>query len=148
MQPSHVTERSSLGSFTWNKYHTLEEIHAWLDELKELYPDVVTLKTIGTSFEGRDIKGVIIDFKPGQREDKPLIGMIEGGIHAREWISPATVTWIIKEFLTSTDANVRSMAEAFVWHIFPVANPDGYDYTFTDVSFSLLTSYHTSYILL
>ncbi|XP_026333303.1 zinc carboxypeptidase-like [Hyposmocoma kahamanoa] len=132
MQPSQSTERATLGSFTWTHYHPLEEIYAWLDELKELYPDVVTLKTIGTSYEGRDIRGIIIDFKPDQRSDKPLIGMIEGGIHAREWISPATVTWIIKEFLTSTDSTVRSMAEAFVWHIFPVVNPDGYTYTFTD----------------
>lgn len=136
MQPSQSAERATLGSFTWTNYHSLEEIHAWLDELKELYPDVVTLKTIGTSYEGRDIRGIIIDFKQGQRSDKPLIGMIEGGIHAREWISPATVTWIIKEFLTSTDTNVRSMAEAFIWHMFPVINPDGYVYTFTNVSFS------------
>lgn len=60
--------------------------------------------------------------------------MIEGGIHAREWISPATVTWIIKEFLKSTDPNIRDLAENIVWHIFPVVNPDGYSYTFSDVS--------------
>lgn len=138
LQPSQNTRRVSLGSFNWDGYHNLEQIYAWLDELKELYPSVVTLVTIGTSYEGRDIRGIIIDFKPGERGSRPLTGMIEGGIHAREWISPATVTWIIKEFLTSNDTNVRSMAEAFVWHIFPVINPDGYAYTFSDVSFSLL----------
>lgn len=62
------------------------------------------------------------------------IGMIEGGIHAREWISPATVTWIIKEFLESNDPEVRFLAENIEWHIFPVVNPDGYAYTFTNVS--------------
>lgn len=66
--------------------------------------------------------------------------MIEGGIHAREWISPATVTYVINEFLTSTDPDVRAMAENIVWHIFPVVNPDGYVYTFTDVS----TFYYSS----
>lgn len=60
--------------------------------------------------------------------------MIEGGIHAREWISPATVTFIIEQFLTSTDPQVRFVAENIVWHIFPVVNPDGYSYTFTNVS--------------
>lgn len=64
--------------------------------------------------------------------------MIEGGIHSREWISPATVTWIIKEFLTSTNTDVRNLAETFVWHIFPVVNPDGYVYTFSDVSILVL----------
>lgn len=90
---------------------------------------------MGTSYEGRSIKGVVIDFQPDARGERPLTGMIEGGIHAREWISPATVTWIINEFLTSNDADVRFMAETFVWHIFPVVNPDGYVFTFTDVSF-------------
>uniref|UniRef100_A0A1E1VZW2 Zinc carboxypeptidase A 1 n=1 Tax=Pectinophora gossypiella TaxID=13191 RepID=A0A1E1VZW2_PECGO len=131
LKPAANTDRASLGSFTWNSYHNLAEIHAWLDELQEMYPNVVETVTIGHSLEGRAIKGVIIDFQ-SEREGNPLTGMIEGGIHAREWISPATVTWIIKEFLTSTDADVRFLAETFVWHIFPVANPDGYVHTFTN----------------
>lgn len=97
-----------------------------------MYPNIVTTVTIGASVEGRPIKGVIIDHKP--ERESPLKAMIEGGIHSREWISPATVTWIIKEFLNSTDPEVKSMAEAFVWHIFPVINPDGYAYSFTTVS--------------
>lgn len=92
---------------------------------------MVTLVTIGESVEGRPIRGVKIDFR---KQDNPVIGMIEGGIHAREWISPATVTYIINDFLTSTDPDVRFMAENIVWHIFPVVNPDGYVYTFTNVS--------------
>ncbi|CAG9789475.1 unnamed protein product [Diatraea saccharalis] len=132
LKPSASSKSSQLGSFTWNEYHNLARIHSWLDELQESFPNVVKTVVIGQSVEGHDIKGVIIDFKPGARGDKPLIGMLEGGIHAREWISPATVTWIIKEFLTSNDPDIRFMAETLVWHIFPVANPDGYMYTFTN----------------
>ncbi|XP_045502735.1 zinc carboxypeptidase-like [Colias croceus] len=132
LKPSNSTKRSSLGSYSWTKYHNLAEIHAWLDELVNLYPGIVSTITIGNSNEGRPIKGVIIDFKEGTRGNKPLIGMLEGGIHSREWISPATVTWIIKEFLTSDNSDVRLMAEAFVWHVFPVINPDGYEYSFVE----------------
>ncbi|XP_023950749.2 zinc carboxypeptidase-like [Bicyclus anynana] len=132
LEPSKNTKSSFLGSFDWDGYHKLEDINAWLDELQKNYPGIVTTVDIGQSNEGRTIKGVIIDFKAGTRGDKPLTGMIEGGIHAREWISPATVTWIIKEFLTSQEPEVKSMAETFVWHIFPVINPDGYSYTFTE----------------
>lgn len=135
---SRSDRSSSLGSFTWDRYYGLDHIYAWLDELETLYPDVVTTITIGNTIEGRPIRGIIIDYKPNARGERPLTGMIEGGIHAREWISPATVTWIIKEFLTSTDPAVRTMAETFIWHIIPVANPDGYVYTFTNVSFILL----------
>ncbi|XP_047994157.1 zinc carboxypeptidase-like isoform X2 [Leguminivora glycinivorella] len=121
----------TLFSFTWERYHTLDTIYSWLDELAEAFPDVVrTVVMPGQSVEGRQIKGVIIDYHP-ERTDKK-IGMFEGGIHAREWISPATVTWIIKEFLASDDPEVVAMANEFEWHIFPVVNPDGYSYTFTD----------------
>ncbi|XP_059047429.1 uncharacterized protein LOC131842877 [Achroia grisella] len=124
------TKSARLGSFSWNDYHTLEEIYKWLDELEELYPGIVRTVTVGETYEGRDIKGVIIDLKAGLREPQPLVAVIEGGIHAREWISPATVTWLIKEFLTSQNAQVKLLAETFVWHIIPVLNPDGYAYTF------------------
>lgn len=134
MMPAKIDRSATLGSFSWNQYHNLSVIHAWLDELAVLYPGVVTTVTIGTSFEGRLLKAVVIDFNAGNRGDNPLIGMIEGGIHSREWISPATVTWIIKEFLTSNDPDVRFLAEAFIWHILPVTNPDGYTYTFDGVS--------------
>ncbi|VVC97745.1 unnamed protein product [Leptidea sinapis] len=129
---TNIDRSSSLGSFSWDKYQNLDQIHSWLDELETSYPGIVSTVTIGNSNENRPIKGVIIDFKSGERGESPVIGMIEGGIHAREWISPATVTWIIKEFITSDNPDVRFMAEAFVWHIFPVVNPDGYVYTFTD----------------
>lgn len=55
---------------------------------------------------------------------------MEGGIHAREWISPATSTYILNQLLTSNDSNVQHIAENFDWYFFPVINPDGYKATF------------------
>lgn len=121
----------NINNYAFDYYLTTEEIFAWLDRVAAEHPDVVTLVTIGNSNDGRPIRGVKIDFK---KQNNPVIGMIEGGIHAREWISPATVTFIIEQFLTSTDPQVRFVAENIVWHIFPVVNPDGYSYTFTNVS--------------
>ncbi|XP_052756711.1 uncharacterized protein LOC113520958 [Galleria mellonella] len=131
MKPAIGTRSTSLGSLSWDEYYTLEEIYKWLDELEELYPNIVRTVTIGSTYEGRQIKGIVLDLKAGERPGGPLTGVIEGGIHAREWISPATVTYIIKEFLTSEEPAIRNLAETFVWHIIPVTNPDGYDYTFT-----------------
>lgn len=118
---------------TWNEYHSLDEINAWLDELVENYPDVVTEVSMGVSVENRTVKGIKINYNPNNK----YIGMLEGTLHAREWISPAVVTWIIKEFLTSNDPEIKALAENFEWHIFPVVNPDGYEYTFADVSISI-----------
>lgn len=119
-------------SFGWTSYHTLDEIYNWLESLAKTYPNNVKVVVGGSSYEGRQIKGIKISFAAGN----PGI-FIEGGIHAREWISPATVTYLINEILTSTNANVRELADRHDWYIFPVFNPDGYVFTHSRVSIKL-----------
>jgi carboxypeptidase A2 len=46
------------------------------------------------------------------------------GIHAREWISPATATYFIKQ-LTKRNSENADMTEFFDFFVLPVANPDG-----------------------
>ncbi|CAG7718061.1 unnamed protein product, partial [Allacma fusca] len=55
-------------------------------------------------------------------------------IHAREWIAPATVTYIANEII---QANLKSeyWASMFDWYISPVINPDGYEYSHTNDRF-------------
>ncbi|KAK2589253.1 hypothetical protein KPH14_007814 [Odynerus spinipes] len=112
--------------FSYSVYHTLQEIYAHLDDLAEQHPNNVEVIIGGKSYEGRQIKGIKLSFG----ESKPGI-VLEGGIHAREWISPATVLYIIDQLLNSQDPEVRALAEGNDWYIFPNANPDGYVYTHT-----------------
>lgn len=119
----------SMTSFDFNSYHTLEEIYTNLDDLARQHPNNVQTIVGGKSYEGRIIKGVKISFEA----NNPGI-FIEGGIHAREWISPATVMYILHQLLTSKDPNVRALAESHDWYIFPSFNPDGYSYTHTTVN--------------
>lgn len=42
---------------------------------------------------------------------------------------------MLDQLLTSTDPNVRQIANTHDWYIFPVVNPDGYVYTHTTVIF-------------
>ncbi|KAI4499911.1 hypothetical protein M0802_005167 [Mischocyttarus mexicanus] len=112
--------------FNLNTYNTLADIHAYLDSLAQKHPDKVQVIVGGSSYEGRQIKGVKLTFGV----NNPGI-VIEGGIHAREWISPATVLYLIDRFLNSDNNEVRAFAESHNWYIFPVTNPDGYVYTHT-----------------
>lgn len=57
--------------------------------------------------------------------------VFEGTIHAREWISTATITWIANELLTSSDPEVQTIANNYEWIFLPITNPDGYAYTWT-----------------
>lgn len=112
--------------FGWTDYYTLEEIYAWLDSLPETYPGIVTPIVGGESYEGRQIRGVKVSHRAGN----PGVAL-EGGIHAREWISPATVTYILNKLLTSQDPVIQDLAQSFDYYVFPVVNPDGYVYTHT-----------------
>lgn len=115
----------SASDFGWKNFYQLETIHAWLDHLAEKYKDLITPLTIGTSYEGRPLKGVKLSYRKGN-----TAVFIEAGVHAREWISPATATFILNQLLTSTDPKVQNIARNFDWIVFPVFNPDGYKYTF------------------
>lgn len=59
--------------------------------------------------------------------------MIDANIHAREWISSATATWLLNELLTSTDPEVVDIATNIDWYFIPMVNPDGFVYTKTTV---------------
>lgn len=111
--------------FGWKNYYQLETIHAWLDHLCEKNSTIVKCYNIGKSYEGNPIKGVKLSFKSNNTAI-----FIEGGIHAREWISPATATFILNKLLTSEDKEVQNIAQNFDWFFFPVINPDGYRATF------------------
>lgn len=56
---------------------------------------------------------------------------IEAGIHAREWIAPATATYLLDQLLRSNDPVIMDMAQNIDWYIVPITNPDGYEYTHT-----------------
>jgi murein tripeptide amidase MpaA len=105
----------------------LEEINTWLDEMVALHPEM-TSEDIGLSYENRRMRVIKISYKSGN----PGL-FIETHIHAREWITSATVTWIINELLTSTNPGVREIAENYDWYIIPVLNVDGMAYTHSTV---------------
>uniref|UniRef100_A0A2H1VA23 SFRICE_005155 n=1 Tax=Spodoptera frugiperda TaxID=7108 RepID=A0A2H1VA23_SPOFR len=109
---------------TWKQYHRLEDIHGFMDYLAKTYPSIVSVKTIGKSYEGRDLK--MLRISDGKPSNKAVF--IDGGIHAREWISPAVVTYFINQFAENFDVESDDIKN-IDWYFLPVVNPDGYEYT-------------------
>jgi carboxypeptidase A len=48
--------------FGWTQYHSLAEINKWIGSMAEAYPDIATVEIGGSSYEGREIKGLKIVF--------------------------------------------------------------------------------------
>lgn len=113
-------------NLTWTRYYNLDDINKWLDDLIRTHSEASQIIG-GVSHEGRSIKGIKISHGPGRRAV-----FVEGGIHAREWISPATVNYITYQLLYSSNEDIKSFARDYDWYIFPVTNPDGYIWTFEE----------------
>jgi murein tripeptide amidase MpaA len=60
--------------------------------------------------------------------NKPAM-WIDGGIHAREWISSATVTFMIRQLVEVQDSEESDLLDNLDWYILPQVNPDGYEHT-------------------
>ena len=86
----------------------------------------MTSKVIGMTNEGRNIKVVKINSNNTQL---PII-FIDAGIHAREWISPASTLFLIEKLAKQiSKGRGKNDIAKYQWHIIPLANPDGYEYT-------------------
>merc|ERR1712115_688481 len=121
---------------SWTQYHSYDTIVKFMDCLSSSYKSVVSVYTIGNSTEGRPLKVMKIGM-PGKQ--KKAI-WIDGGIHAREGISQATVTailgYFVKGAMTLMRRNHRCMPgsnacilKKYDIYIMPVMNPDGYEYS-------------------
>ena len=106
---------------SWGRYHRYATIDSFVTCLHSQYPDQTTLFSIGQSYEGRDMKLLRISSVTRQAKDSIWI---DGGIHAREWVSPSAVTFMMKEFLENPD-KYRDILDNYDLFILPLANPDG-----------------------
>jgi len=111
------------------EYRTYEEIQDKLTEWIDNY-DGVSEFVVGLSIEGRKQRGI----KFGSSPENDAI-YLQCGIHAREWISPATCMYFTQKLLDglkNKDEVVTSLLSKTQIYLLPVANPDGYVYTFTN----------------
>uniref|UniRef100_A0A914URK5 Peptidase M14 carboxypeptidase A domain-containing protein n=1 Tax=Plectus sambesii TaxID=2011161 RepID=A0A914URK5_9BILA len=119
--------QSDLEQFQVDKYHSYGELVDYMYELARKHADIVGIINVTKSFEKRDLLGL----KIGKRTPwKPTI-FIDAGIHAREWIAPATAIYVAHKLITEYGKNdlITRMVDKFDWFIVPVANPDGYEYS-------------------
>lgn len=127
------TARAVQSDEPWTSHHTLASADAMLADLAGTYPSRCTLLTVGTSIEGRPIRGLRISDDPGViHTDEPAV-LFVGCHHAREWVSVEVPLYLAEVLVThyDSDAAVRRIVRHAETWIVPVENPDGYVYTQT-----------------
>lgn len=125
------------GDYSYDQYHRLAVMYAHLDSLVAQFPDqAATFNLPGETHEGRKIQVIRItnNIADPASDLKPLI-WLDGCIHAREWVSPATVMFITDSLLGLEEpgkaAEMSALLDKYQFHIAPCINPDGYEYSHT-----------------
>jgi murein tripeptide amidase MpaA len=94
------------------------------------FPTIASNETIGLSFEGRP--QTVLKLSNGGSANK--IGIfIDAAIHAAEWLGPAVALNTIHQLTTDLATN-QAYLDMADWYILPVANPDGYHHSWTEVN--------------
>ena len=101
------------------RYHSFDNITTFLTNLPIRYPSFISLKTIGHTFERREIR--LVTVSTNQTQSKPIV-IYECGIHAREWISPAACIGLINKLINERP----NFLNHFDVHVIPTLNVDGY----------------------
>jgi len=116
-------------------YKQLTDIYTYMDTQVAAHPDLVTKADIGDTIQSRDIFSFTITApdEPGNlAADRPVI-LWNGCQHAREWVSPMTVTYIASKLIDDADSDpeVAALLSSVRFVIVPVSNPDGYLYSWS-----------------
>jgi carboxypeptidase A2 len=130
-QPGNATRfsRTKVGNFGCiDTYLPYGEIELLFEELVTKHADVARAVVIGHTFQGRAIRGVEVNI-----DATPKRGLfVDGGIHAREWIAPATAINILLNLLErQSEPDVHALLRAYTVTVVPVLNIDGFIYTHT-----------------
>ncbi|RWS21151.1 Carboxypeptidase A2-like protein [Leptotrombidium deliense] len=108
-------------------YHAYEKIEQILESWKTKYPENVKTEVIGTTWEKRSIHAIRIT---DGKVEKTTIIFFECGIHAREWIAPATCLYFIN-ILLGNKIDSESLLNKYDFYFIPVLNVDGYVHSWT-----------------
>jgi hypothetical protein len=107
------------------------------DEFTQLaadHPEITKLVTIGRTVQGTDIVALKVSEGASDTPDggRPAI-LYQFGQHGREWISPEIGRRLARHVIDGygIDQALTDLVDTTELWFLPVANPDGYDYTFT-----------------
>lgn len=120
------------GVFDFKNYYAVKYQHAHIDALVARHRAQAETFSIGQTYEGRELKCIRISNNLASADSKPMI-WVDGGIHAREWISSHTVLYfanaLLGEVEPSLQTELQSMLDKYQFVILPMSNPDGYEYS-------------------
>ncbi|WP_240776679.1 M14 family metallopeptidase [Nonomuraea basaltis] len=128
-----AAKAQAAGGYTvWKSYSEPGGIADQLKAIANANKDVVKLQSIGKSLKGQDILAAKVSTGARLLPDglKPAT-LYSATQHAREWISTEMDMRLLKYVIANKAPLKDLLNKTELWFV-PVANPDGYDFTFTE----------------
>jgi hypothetical protein len=125
----------------FNRYYRYAELEDWLHKIAAAYPEIVELREIGKSGEGRTLWVAIVNNpKTGPHTSKPAM-WIDGNVHGNEIQAGEAVLYSLWYQTKAFGHNeyLTKILDNYSFYYLVSQNPDGRDHWFTDVN-----SPHTS----
>ncbi len=128
-----ATQQAAAGYEVFRPYAGAGGLKEEFEQLAADNPDIVKLVTIGQSVNGQDIIAIKITRRANQtRDGRRPATLYSSAQHAREWITPEMNRRLAHHIVDSygSDPTITDVVNNTELWIVPVANPDGYDFTF------------------
>ena len=108
-------------------FYKHDDLTRLLFEYAQAFPTLAAIRSIGKSFEGRDIwVATLTNAATGPHDDKPAF-WADGNIHAAELTASTAVLYYLHQLVTrfGIDPQVTQLLDTRVVYLCPRLNPDG-----------------------
>ena len=118
----------------FDAFYKYDELTRLLHAYAEAHPTLVAVRSIGKSFEGRDIwVATVTNIATGAADDKPAF-WADGNIHAAELLASTAVLYFLNELVRKygSDGEITELLDSRVVYLCPRLNPDGAELALAD----------------
>lgn len=112
-----------------SRYHTYAEMTAEINQRLQQYPNIMSRRVIGKSYQGRDIVAIKISDNVATDENEPEV-LLTHHQHAREHLTVEQALYLLREFGAGygSDSRITNAVNSREIWILPDLNPDGGEY--------------------
>lgn len=121
-------------TYDFDRFLRYDELTTWLHDAAAAHPQLMTVESYGTSYEGRDLwLATITDTSTGAHDVKPA-HWVDANIHAIEVTGGVAALYLIHHLVTGhgTDPVVTEALRTRTFYVAPRVNPDGVEWALAD----------------